>query len=121
MRSQPKRVGVLWNRHFSAFLLGAAIFSASSVAPASLRDDPKLIAAAISGDLVTARKLLAAGANPDSIDSNHHTPLDLAAFTHHLDIVKALLAHHASLDSHNPDGVTPLMFAAGSGAPRELL
>lgn len=106
---------------YAPLALAVLALGAGTVKAANLKNDPQLVTAAAKGDIAAISHLLATGSNPDSVDAKGHTALDMAAFTLRLDVVKALLAHHAKLASRNPDRVTPLMFAAGSGASAGLL
>ncbi len=68
-----------------------------------------LMIAALRGNLVAARKLMARDAD---VNKPGWTPLHYAATNGHLDMMKLLLEHHAYIDAESPNGSTPLMMAA---------
>ncbi len=77
-----------------------------------------LCAAAERGDLLHARELLAAGADPDALDGARPglcRPLLGAAFIGELSLVRMLLAAGARPDRPNVQGRTPLHHAADQG------
>src|SRR5476649_2404567 len=72
--------------------------------------------AAKSGDLAKVKALLKA--NPDFVNSkntNGLTPLDYAAYSGHIDVVKLLLENKADVNATNKSGMTPLSFAVDAG------
>ena len=72
--------------------------------------------AARHGDLRTARRLLAAGADPETVTRlGRHTPLHVASRAGHAPVVAALLAHRANGEALTSAGAAPLHFAAQSG------
>ncbi|HEY0962204.1 MAG TPA: ankyrin repeat domain-containing protein [Pseudomonadales bacterium] len=62
--------------------------------------------------------LLAAGADPNVADPNGETALHLAAKALHPGIVRALVAHGASLDAQDKGGLTPQQAVAKMEAPK---
>ena len=71
-----------------------------------------LMLAAITGDMVSTRQLLARGAQ---VDKPGWTPLHYAASGPSTPLVELLLARGAVLDAESPNGTTPLMLAAQAG------
>ena len=73
--------------------------------------------AARHGDLPTARRLLAAGADPEAVTRlGRHTPLHVASRAGHAAVVAALLEHRADAEARTSSGAAPLHFAAQSGS-----
>ena len=73
--------------------------------------------AARHGDLPTARRLLAAGADPEAATRlGRHTPLHVASRAGHARVVAALLEHRADAEARTSSGAAPLHFAAQSGS-----
>lgn len=68
-----------------------------------------------SGSLNKVKKLLKAGANPNTLNEHHLTPLHQAAYWGELQIVELLLEYGARADLDNGKGWTPLHSAAVSG------
>ena len=69
------------------------------------------------GDAGTARRLLAAGADPEAVTRlGRHTPLHVASRAGHAPVVAALLAHRANGEALTSAGAAPLHFAAQSGS-----
>lgn len=98
-----------------ALLLG--ILTACSEAPsdAPLAEEapqPPLVRLAESGDLPAIDSLLAAGTNPDPVDSCRWTPLMKAALNGHVATARRLLDAGADPNARDKGGYTPLMFAA---------
>lgn len=74
--------------------------------------------AAAKGDLASLSLLLAAGAEPDTVDAHGATPLISAAAYGHIEIVQALLARltkTASLNRQDRRGYTALTYATVAG------
>jgi uncharacterized protein len=71
-----------------------------------------LSAAAKRGDATAIESLLAAGANPNALGSDHFFPLQYAASSGKIAAVQALLAGGADVRSRAPDGSTALHSAA---------
>ena len=72
--------------------------------------------AARHGDVETARRLLAAGADLEaSTRLGRHTPLHVAGRAGHAPVIAALLAHRANAEALTSAGAAPLHFAAQSG------
>ena len=72
--------------------------------------------AAAGGDLAKVKALLEA--NPDLVNAkgkNDKTPLHLAAYAGHKDVVALLLASKADANAQDEDGRKPLRWAAGAG------
>ena len=74
------------------------------------QDMPPLASAVSKGDLAAVTALLQQGANPDTLWQGH-TVLTWASQDGKLAIVKALVAHHATVDPKVSDGNTPLRAA----------
>lgn len=87
-----------------------------------LPDDPELscqlLFAAVNGNFEKAQEVLGAGADPDAIDAQGHTPVQHAARRGHLDVLKLLC--DAGADQNKPtdfsrcNGGSPLHVAAAS-------
>jgi ankyrin repeat protein len=76
-----------------------------------------LVIAAGDNDVVTAEKLLAAGADinrGDRIELWGSTPLSMAILRCHADMVVYLLDHGADINGRNRNGTTPLMQAVAN-------
>lgn len=67
------------------------------------------------GELQSVRTLLDQGADTEVIDDNGLTPLQLAAYLGHRDIVTALVSAGADIHARDRFGRTPLMHAVFSG------
>jgi len=78
---------------------------------------PALVDAARNGDVVRIRALVRGGADPNGVlmSSTNWTPLLHAIHKNQLASVGALLEIGADPNRANPEGMTPLMFAAGYG------
>lgn len=85
-----------------------------------LREDPQLCDAASVGDVRRVKKLLAAGASPESADRDGITALMAAAFAGQADVVRTLLAAGADPDAQDVSGMTALMNAVVGNAEMEL-
>ncbi len=73
--------------------------------------------AARHGDFATARRLLAAGADPEAATRlGRHTPLHVASRAGHAPVMAALLEHRADAEARTATGAAPLHFAAQSGS-----
>jgi glutaminase len=68
--------------------------------------------AASCGDLESVHRLYIQGCNLDASDYDKRTPLHLAAFGNHLEVVKFLIGHGAKMNPHDRWGCTPLDDAA---------
>ena len=82
---------------------------------------PPLARAAGNGDLAEVRRLLAAGAEvgeagagPESYGGRGWAALHWAAFEGHAEVLRALLAAQADVDSADTQGSTPLLVAAAA-------
>jgi len=81
----------------------------------NLESDQKLLKAAASGDFVSARMSLEAGANPNALDEYGSAPLHLAAQGGYNEIINLLINCQANISLLNRDGWTALHFAARKG------
>ncbi len=101
------------------FAAAALMLTLSLAGPAQAQKPAQsaaLVEAATRGDTAQVEHLLTAGADPDSADKTGLTALNWAAYNGAAGAVRALLAHHARVDSQsNPNGWTPLMNAANNG------
>src|SRR5690348_3716976 len=77
--------------------------------------DDSLIEAANTGDIATVKRLLGHGANPNCADDRGLTPLSIAAFGGHRELVLALIAAGADVHAKDTFGRTALHHAASSG------
>ena len=67
------------------------------------------------GDMDAVEMALASGADPNAFDSDHYTPLQLAAGFGNVELVERLLASGADTDSRDENGETALHLAAHVG------
>jgi ankyrin repeat protein len=74
-----------------------------------------LATAVRSGELATARALLAEHADPDDADADGTTALHWAVHAADVELARALLAAGADVDARNRYGVPPLTLAAENG------
>lgn len=86
----------------------------ATTAPAS-EPDAALLQAARAGDAVRLRRLLAAGARPETRDSDGFTPLMRAAASSSADCVRLLIGAGADPNAVRPSGWSALMAAVASG------
>lgn len=82
---------------------------------ASVDEDYNLMVAAQSGDLASAKKAIAAGANVNAMSGNGLSAIMYAAAKGHTDIVRLLLKAGANIEAKAKNSVTPLMLAANYG------
>lgn len=87
-------------------------------------NDGALVAAAMCGDLMVVKALLAAGKNPDDLNTlsdlhKMHTPLMWATNRYHIEIMEALLAAGANVDAVDENNSTAAM-CTRAGAPSDL-
>jgi uncharacterized protein len=90
-----------------AMALGGLVFAGAN--------DTVLIRAAKGGDLAAVRKLIAAHADVNVVDSDGSTALLWAAYESDLEMTRALIAAGAKTDEANNYGVTPLLQASRTG------
>jgi ankyrin repeat protein len=99
-----------------ACLLGLpASASAQSESSDSVDEDTALHRAAHAGDVVTLRRELDQGVDPDAANRFGVTPLALASRSGHASAVQRLLEAGADPNRASPAGETPLMVAARTG------
>ena len=99
---------------FLAILVFGALGAVARADPAA--DEKAMVDAATKGDVATVARLLKAGVSADARDKDGLTALNWAAYDGHLDVVKALVAHKATVDADfNDMRWTPLMNAAAMG------
>jgi len=110
-------------RFFTIVMAGLGLVGCDTPEPSSppLSQKPEArpareVAQAPSSD----RPTLDRAADPDARDANERTPLMLAAFDGHTEIVRSLLERGAEVDARDPVGRTSLMYAA-SGANVETV
>ena len=75
----------------------------------------ELIDAACKGNVVTIRKLIAAGADPNDTNTQINTPLMWAVTHRQLDAARVLLESGANVNGQDVLGGTALMVAAANG------
>ncbi len=75
-----------------------------------------LALASFLGRLAAVRLLLEHGADPNSLNANHYTPLTGAVTGRHTEVVAELLRHGARADHRYGGGYTPLHSAAANGS-----
>lgn len=88
------------------------------VSERSILGDAPLHFAARWGDQNAGKILLEAGANPNLSGENGYTPLHNAIEGKHLEFTRLLLAHGASKERKNDDGLTAVDLAKLSDDPR---
>lgn len=126
----------LWGEHgrlftealpwFSSWLRREALVSATPVAAPKAENDAipaaqvKLWKAAVDGDLAAARAALAAGADPNALDtrttSSGRRALHYAAENDRAEMIRWLVSSGADVNLPNKTGFTPLHHAAESGS-----
>lgn len=74
-----------------------------------------LVTAVTEGDRGTAKDLLAAGADPNTVDPDGLTALMRASMVGNAELAELLLEHGAKVNVSDQEGNTPLMLAAGMG------
>jgi hypothetical protein len=74
-----------------------------------------LLQAALNGDVVEVRRLVATGVNVDERDANGATALLLAAEHGKVEVMRALVQLGADKEAKDDDGDTPLLMAAYNG------
>lgn len=81
-----------------------------------------LVRASLDGDLTTVRRAVEQGVGPNVTDrrGNGNTPLMLAAYNGHVEIVRYLLDERARIDARNAQGRTPLIFASTGSFPETV-
>jgi uncharacterized protein len=94
--------------------------SGTKVDTRSKNDETPLMMAALKGNIVFAKRLIARGAD---VNKTGWTPLHYAATGGHVEMMKLLLENHAYIDAESPNKTTPLMMAAqyGNAASVQLL
>ena len=80
------------------------------------REDYRLHAAALAGDVSIVQSLLAEGVMADARDANGRTPLFFAAAANQPTVIAQLTAYGVLIDPVDGDGFSPLMIAADPGA-----
>jgi ankyrin repeat protein len=91
------------------------------MAPVARAPESELMVACAAGWLHVARRLIAAGVDPNSISEQGETPLTCAATWGHEAVVACLLAKGAKVDAPPAPAWTPLMYAAFRGNRRIVL
>ncbi len=76
-----------------------------------LNGEPPLHKAAYKGDIKEIKKLIKAGENVNSVNSEGATPLHWAAFKGHTEAAKLLLQYGADINALTKKGSTPLRLA----------
>src|SRR6478609_5930232 len=110
-----------------SMLLAAQVLRAAEPAPvqaaasqAEADGTTPLHRAVYAGDVATARKLIAAGADVRAANLFGSTPLMLAATAGNAEMVRLLLDAGAPANEANEEGQTPLMAAAAQGQPQMI-
>ncbi len=91
--------------------------SGTKVDTRSKNDETPLMMAALKGNTVFAKRLIARGAD---VYKTGWTPLHYAATGGHVEMIKLLLENHAYIDTESPNKTTPLMMAAQYGTARAV-
>jgi ankyrin repeat protein len=86
---------------------------ATKVEVRTAKDESPLMLAALKGNLVICRQLIARNAD---VNKPGWTPLHYAATSGNAAVVQLLLDHYAYIDAASPNGSTPLMMAAMYGS-----
>jgi ankyrin repeat protein len=99
-------------RHNFIVHIAAAIAVLLLAANAYASDKP-VVASAKLGDAAEINRLIAAGLDANEADDDNLTALNWAAYSCHLDAMRALVQHGAKIDAHaSKTGWTPLMNAS---------
>jgi uncharacterized protein len=91
------------------------------MAPEPRAPDSELMVACAAGWVHVARRLIAAGVDPNYVNEHGETPLTYAATWGHETVVACLLAKGAKVDGPPQPTWTPLMYAALRGNRRIVL
>lgn len=93
-----------------------------SEAPPAAPGRQELIRAALEGRAKVVRRGLEAGLSPDATDGRGtgNTPLMVAAYNGHTEIVRLLLEEGAQIGVRNAEGRTALMFASTGSFPETV-
>ena len=103
---------------FAAPALLALALLAPSAEASKIGQESDLLQAAKSGDAALAHTALLRGDDPDGPDEDGRTPLERAARNDFPEIVRLIVAGHASINRPDPEGKTALYWAALQGDPR---
>ncbi|KAJ4448822.1 hypothetical protein ANN_00213 [Periplaneta americana] len=85
----------------------------------SQRED-KLLEAAETGNVTLTETLLLLGTNVSARDAMLNTPLHLAAYYGHTDVVRLLINGGAEIDTRKSNGYTPLHLAVSSDSAADM-
>jgi ankyrin repeat protein len=91
--------------------------SGTKVDTRSKNDETPLMMAALKGNTVFAKRLIARGAD---VYKTGWAPLHYAATGGHVEMIKLLLENHAYIDTESPNKTTPLMMAAQYGTAQAV-
>ncbi|XP_069704660.1 putative leucine-rich repeat-containing protein DDB_G0290503 [Periplaneta americana] len=86
----------------------------------SQRED-KLLEAAETGNVTLTETLLLLGTNVSARDAMLNTPLHLAAYYGHTDVVRLLINGGAEIDTRKSNGYTPLHLAVSSDSAADMV
>lgn len=80
----------------------------------------RLLGASLEGDIAVAKKAVEQGVDIDIQDQSGRTPLMLAAYNGHSDMIRYLLEKGADLSESDNQGRTPLIFASSGPYPETV-
>lgn len=94
----------------------SALAGFSSCAVQRQHGQTRLMQAIETGDVIAARRILAAGTNVDAVSNNGETALMIACRQYMSEaIVRDLISYGADVNAKSEFGLTPLMIAKQSG------
>src|SRR5690349_4726388 len=96
--------------------LGAALFVwAGAMQAVAANDGESLLAAARSGDVAAAHRLLRQGVKPDARDAERRTALLIATRANHVAVARALIEAGADVNAKDNIQDSPFLYAGAEG------